>query len=229
MSAGLTRRYVAGAKGRRHKAVDYEGLLNKAKDHRKIACDQLHHMEKLTNQNKERKEADLLRLHKEVWRKEMQKLQQERRKIEMELELWKTSSEHSGIGHDSDIPGEMWVELAEVEIEIVSRKEHFNKQYLLPVRRLLGKIKAWKSNIHKAESEQGGVSSREGLREELVEMREELKCLWLALEDEYVSLSGQVAAVEKSMKKVGRQEGGVKDREGEMIWEIERREVSKEK
>ena len=186
---------VAHGRGR---SIDYEELLNKAKGHKETASRQLRHVARLTHQSKERKAAELLNLHREVWTKEMHKLQREMNGVECELEQWRNANLTDSARHMESTErksGDMWVEIAECEMELVSEKRHFELCSMKPLKEVTLKLKNWVKARDKAESKQVGVVSRVELMRELTLTQEQLRISWRELEGEYASLDGHLASV----------------------------------
>lgn len=203
IAAGLTKRYLTGAAGLTGgglSQVDYVQLLSNARRHKETANCQMEKMQQLSQQGRESKEAGLLRAHREVWLQELQRLAKERGMVETELEQWRAAllqgcrEEEEGYVKNDRATSWQWVEeVMEWEAKLTGERERFERDTLLPVRQLVGKLKCWVKARESAEAEQVGLP-QSNVASEVNGVKRELRRVWGELEEECVSLCSYLAA-----------------------------------
>lgn len=156
--------------------------MESAKEYRDTAEVQAKKMKSLAKQGEQSKEAQMLRLHREVWQSEWTRLELEREKVEADLEEWRA------------VLGDR--ELAKCEVMLCEERKKFAEVVVRPVQVLQYNCKRWLKVRGHPEVDQGHTVSCSELQEKLLSVKQCLNITQSDLQEEYLSLSDELQDTE---------------------------------
>ncbi len=180
-------KYIVGGAamgGRGLKTADYSALLDKAKEQREASHHQFKKVKHISAKSGASKEAGLLRLHKGVWQDEWGRLVEERSRTESGLEEWRTLAIRDG-----DDMGELMRTLLEYEADLKEEGTRFERDTLMPVRRLQAHLRGCSSKEGMAEGgRRGREVSRSDVLSEISVVKRQQELVQSELSEEYFTL-----------------------------------------